>query len=182
MKHTDFWFSLDKFKSLLPKSLDSKLNMLSLIVVLVTVILGLLKVQYFWLFGIIGLLTIIMYREYHNEDYEDYESSEVEGPDYYDGYPGEIMPYPCMNTGLAAGCNPDFEELRSSFPNEWKSFALPRNLDFETCSDVNYDPNPGINNTGNTFDEIYGNVRDQVTDSRFPKINQSGCRQEYYVG
>jgi len=170
MKDTDFWFSLDRFKSLLPKSLDGKLNMLSLIVLLVTVILGLLKVQYFWLFGIVGLVGIIVYREYYKnqDEHDDYETSEIEAPDYeiigrpdfYEGYPGEIMAYPCMNGGLAAGCNPNLE----------------------TCDDLIYDPNPGINNTGETFDEIFGNVRDQVADSRFPRINQNGCRQEYFVG
>jgi len=163
----DFWFSIERFKSLLPKSMDSRLNILSLVIVLITVILGLLGVKYFWLFGVVGILSVIAYREYNNQEDDDYETSEVDVPDYekadpphfYNGEIGDVMPYPCTKGGQAT-CSPDYE----------------------TCDDIYYNPNPGIPNYGNTFDEIYGNVRDQVADSRFPNVNISGCRNAYFEG
>lgn len=158
MKCSKLW---NFFNSIIPQDRDSQLYLISIIVLVITIILGMLGIKYFWVFGIVGLLIIIGFREYHNYE-EDYESSEVDGSEilstpYYPDLTLGPLHYPCTETSQYYGCPTDDE-------------------------DVLFDFSPGVNNTGATFDEIYGNVVDQVVDSRFPNVSQSGCRQEYYVG
>lgn len=156
-----FWLNnplkaLENIKSIIPRPgqcIDEKLNGLSLFVILFTVLLGVAGVKNFWVFGTAGLFLIIIAKLFFfkgrrgKASVEDYMSGSIP-MDEIDSYIEDSEVY-------------EAEEL------EDEKYYTPI---YEDDLGVR----PALNNTGETWEDLKGNVGDQIAHARFPSMTH-GC-------
>lgn len=158
-----FWLdnpinALMNIKSIIPRPgqcIDEKLNGLSLFVILFTAALALANVKHFWIFGVIGLFLVVMVKLF-----------------FFNGRKGKASIEEYMNGAIPLDNIDEYMDYSESEVYEPEELAEEQY--FRPIYEDDLALTPGLNNTGDSWDEIKQNVGDQIAHARFPGLTH-GC-------